>query len=54
MNDATAAEYLGKTPSSYSSWVTRNGITRVRHGRWAISPKDEIDRASGALPQTGE
>jgi len=49
MTDAVAAEYVGRTAAGYRCWVHSNRITRIRHGRWALSPKDEIDKVSGCL-----
>lgn len=49
MYDADAAAYIGKTESSYRSWVCLNQLTRIRHGKYALSPKEEIDRLTGSL-----
>lgn len=49
MTDDVAARYLGKTPAGYVSWVNRHHLTRLTHGMHRITPKEEIDRASGAL-----
>lgn len=49
MSDMTAAEYLGKSVSSYRNWVCVNRLTRIRHGRRALSPKEEIDLVSGSI-----
>jgi hypothetical protein len=55
MNDEVAAEYLGKTSvNSYRNWVCVHGVTRLRHGKVKISPKDEIDRISGSLLANGK
>jgi len=55
MDDEVATEYLGKSSiGSYRNWVCVHGVTRVRHGKAKISPKDEIDRLSGSLPTNGK
>jgi len=54
MFDKHAAAYVGKTESSYRSWVCLHRLTRIRHGKFALSPKEEIDRLTGSLDRHGE
>ena len=48
----TITAYLGKgSIESSVNFVARHNLTRLKHGKNTIVPKDEIDAATGATSQ---
>jgi hypothetical protein len=48
----TITSYLGKKSIESSvSFVARHNLTRLKHGKLTIVPKDQIDAATGATSQ---
>jgi hypothetical protein len=55
MSDETAREYLGYSSiGSYRNWLCTHPVTRIRHGYYMITPKEELDRYSGSLEMIGD
>ena len=47
----TLASYTGGSIQSTVNFCARHNLTRVKHGKNTIVPKDQIDAATGAISQ---
>lgn len=45
----TCAEYCGGSRSTFPNYVFRHGIRTIKHGRFTLANKHDLDRKSGAL-----
>ena len=45
----TCAEYMGQAPGSFATYVWRHNLKTIKHGRWSLVSKEELDRKSGAM-----
>jgi hypothetical protein len=50
----TITSYLGRASiQSTVNFVARHNLTRLKHGKFTIVPKAEIDAATGAIEKDG-
>jgi len=46
MTVESATSYMGKSTAGFYVWVNTHGISRVKHGRYTLYSKHDIDTAS--------
>jgi len=48
----TVTSYLGRSSiDSTINFAARHNLTKLKHGKFTIIPKDQIDRVTGAIPK---